>query len=424
MISDNERKREKEVCFVSKLCEVKATQTHAHRLKMTQAGVKLLKTLRQILCILNALLTISAVIQIVDLITQISLKSKPKRKIPKRLPSVIGKDLTLWTLSSVNNASLSTGSSSSSSSSTTTTTSSSSSSAVAAAAASTSSVSFAFLAGDIAILAITVIIGWIALVTFKRKLLHTYLILMIIDMLFTVAIIIRDASTGSWLIMCDINLAINISTLIVLYFLYKELAKTSLVNNLPGNNVLTGVDVTSLPRVHSNLDAFSSLTVPASSSAAAVAALANTHDSIDDSSTDISTLASYLHHRRATIWSNGSLICETNLPASTYWDTSVCLTVAPLPYTIGPGEPPPPWSPPMHASIDPVSRDTNNNSHLNNFNLNPSHPYDVAPPPDEHETCNNPQSSSTSSSSSSSHTSESATASEQTLTPSHQVSSV
>ena len=92
---------------------------------------------------------------------------------------------------------------------------------------------------------------------------------------------------------------------------------------------------------------------------------------------DISDSASqsYLGTRRATIWSNGSLVCETTLPPSTYWETSMCISVAPSPYTIN-CDPPPPWSPPEDMTLseflglNPSSTDNNNNDRHDNLNLN------------------------------------------------------
>lgn len=304
---------------------------------MSPAGAKLIKTLRQILCVFNALLTISVVIQVVDFITKLALKSK---KVPKKaLKKLQGQLIANSWQGTTENANL-------------------------------SLVSLGFLGGDIIILSVTVIIGWIGIITFKRRILYVYSVLMVVDVLYTIVLIIRDASSDSWLIMCDA--VINISICIVMYFLFKELSKCNFYTHNIGNNIGNNNLNSTLHRINSSLNGYPSGSIlPTAASAAS--ALGSILDADDMADGPDAPLESYLNTRRATIWSNGSLLCEA--PPSTYWDAPLCISVAPSPFTIN-CDPPPPWSPSEDSSINEslalnnISSDNNNNDRINHNSHN------------------------------------------------------
>lgn len=303
-----------------------------------------MKTLRQILCVLNAILTISVVIQVVELITKLALKTRVKKK-PAMKQGSFKKPYS--------------------------STSGQSALAISQVDPGLDQLSLIFLGGDIIILSITVIVGWIGIITLKRRILYVYSVLIVIDVLYTILLIIRDASSDSWLIMFDT--AVNIMICITMYFLFRELSKCH--EDAPGNNRNGNGNANgSVHRINSMVDGYpNGSIIPSPTSAAS--ALGNTLDPIDElGDVSDSALQSYLETRRATIWSNGSLICETTLPPSTYWETSLCISVAPSPYTIN-CDPPPPWSPPEDLSLSAslglnVSPDDNNNDRHNNLNLN------------------------------------------------------
>lgn len=246
---------------------------------MTRAGSKLLKMLRQILSVFNALLAISATVKTVDLITKISLKFKPKRKSLKQLKANIGPE-------------------------------------------SLSVVSLTFAAGDLAILIITVILGWMVIVTYKRKLIFAYAPFVLMDIVLTILLIIRDASTESWLVSCDINLTINIGILIVIYFMNRELAKN---NSCDTHSVeLDANDATS-----GTLNVDRCLETTASTFLDST--LGSSFDQVNDTPTQMTRPST----RRASLWSNGSLICETDLSPADHWAASTSPFNSPLvPFTV------------------------------------------------------------------------------------------
>lgn len=303
---------------------------------MSQARAKLIKKLRTILCVFNALLTISVVIQVVEFITKLALKSK---KVQKKTMKKLQGQLIASNSFIPENANL-------------------------------SFASLSFLAGDIVILSITVIVGWIGIITFKRRILYVYTVLMVVDFLYSLLLIIRDTSADSWLIMCDV--IINISICIVMYCLIKELTKSD-TETAAERAVNGNISHNNLRRLHSNTNGGYPNGPILTSPTSATSVLGTTLEPIEGMSEIPETdIENYLNSRRATIWSNGSLLCEA--PPSSYWDTSLCIPVAHSPYSIN-CDPPPPWSPPEDSSLSEslglnnISLDDNNNVNGNNYNI-------------------------------------------------------